>query len=314
MAISASYHLWITKCDIMSDKRQRARVQGSWAKPLPRPSGQTASVPNNNQSKSVNPGPASWGFRPQKIPQTFEFHQPIKPVRDVPPEKVIEQAGDYEISHGPSGISRLRLLPGFLPPEQADWMFSKLLAELPWSQKTNYKHGESYQEPRLTCWYGELPYTYSQSTMAANTQWHPLLLTLREAVEQMTECSFNSLLCNLYRDGHDSISWHSDNEVSLGAKPTIASLSLGDTRVFSLRKQPPPEENGDYTYMEQIRVPLSHGTLLLMLGATQDDWQHQVAKEYHDRGPRINLTFRNIYPEPEAHRPGTKLQFTAKRP
>lgn len=38
-------------------------------------------------------------------------------------------------------LSRLRLLPGFLPPEQADWMFSKLLAELPWSQKTNYKHG-----------------------------------------------------------------------------------------------------------------------------------------------------------------------------
>ncbi|KAG8012329.1 Alpha-ketoglutarate-dependent dioxygenase alkB-like protein 3 [Nibea albiflora] len=286
------------RCGTMSDKRQRARVQGSWAKPLPRPAGQTALAPNNHQSKHVNPGPASWGSGPQTTSQTFEFHQPIKPVRDVPTEKVIE----------------LRLLPGFLPPEQADWMFSKLLAELPWSQKTNYKHGESYQEPRLTCWYGELPYTYSHSTMAANTQWHPLLLTLREAVEQMTECSFNSLLCNLYRDGHDSISWHSDNEASLGAKPTIASLSLGDTRVFSLRKQPPPEENGDYTYMEQIRVPLSHGTLLLMLGATQDDWQHQVAKEYHDRGPRINLTFRNIYPEPEAHRPGTKLQFTANRP
>ncbi|TKS73952.1 Alpha-ketoglutarate-dependent dioxygenase alkB -like protein 3 [Collichthys lucidus] len=318
----------------MSDKRQRARVQGSWAKPLPRPSGQTASVPNNHQSKSVNPGPASWGFRPQRIPQTFEFHQPIKPVRDVPPEKVIEQAGDYEISHGPSGISRLRLLPGFLPPEQADWMFSKLLAELPWSQKTNYKHGESYQEPRLTCWYGELPYTYSQSTMAANTQWHPLLLTLREAVEQMTECSFNSLLCNLYRDGHDSISWHSDNEASLGAKPTIASLSLGDTRVFSLRKQPPPfgskvtvkeaisciyhvlrmEENGDYTYMEQIRVPLSHGTLLLMLGATQDDWQHQVAKEYHDRGPRINLTFRNIYPRAGGPQAGDQAAIHSQTP
>lgn len=33
------------------------------------------------------------------------------------------------------------------------------------------------------------------------------------------------------------------------------------------------EENGDYTYVEKIRVPLSHGTLLLMEGATQDDWQ-----------------------------------------
>lgn len=38
-------------------------------------------------------------------------------------------------------LSRLRLLPGFLPPEEADWMFSKLLAELPWSQKTNYRQG-----------------------------------------------------------------------------------------------------------------------------------------------------------------------------
>lgn len=38
-------------------------------------------------------------------------------------------------------LSRLRLLPGFLAPEEADWMFSKLLAELPWSQKTNYRQG-----------------------------------------------------------------------------------------------------------------------------------------------------------------------------
>lgn len=33
------------------------------------------------------------------------------------------------------------------------------------------------------------------------------------------------------------------------------------------------EENGDYTYVERIRVPLGHGTLLLMSGATQEDWQ-----------------------------------------
>lgn len=188
-------------------------------------------------------------------------------------------------------------------------MFSKLLEELPWSQKTNYRQGEAYEEPRLTCWFGELPYTYARSTLDANSQWHPLLVTLRKAVEQQSRCSFNSLLCNLYRDGHDSIGWHSDDEASLGPKPTIASLSLGDTRVFNLRKQPPPEENGDYTYVERIRVPLSHGTLLLMEGATQDDWQHRVAREYHDRGPRINLTFRTIHPEPEGHRPGTKMRF-----
>ncbi|KAG9335747.1 hypothetical protein JZ751_004176 [Albula glossodonta] len=301
------------------------------------------------------------------------------------PSLLTRKAGDYEISQGPSGVSRLRLLPGFLPQAEADWVFSKLFAELPWSQKTNFKQGgfdtvaehgsaicstalcqphpsdpmakrrgswgaavvvsmlsdsafpalatlqnwqtnaldqgwatlvlecqsrfrisfcpsEAYEEPRLTCWYGELPYTYSHSTMQANPQWHPVLSDLRETVEQVSGHSFNSLLCNLYRDGKDSIAWHSDSEPSLGRHPIIASLSLGDTRCFSMRKNPAPEENGDYTYVERLRIPLGHGTLLLMEGATQEDWQHQVAKEYHDRGPRINLTFRTIYPEPPAGR------------
>lgn len=76
--------------------------------------------------------------------------------------------------------------------------------------------------------------------LAVPPQWHPLLLKLREAVDRRCGCSFNSLLCNLYRDGRDSIGWHSDDEASLGDGPTIASLSLGDTRVFSLRALPPP--------------------------------------------------------------------------
>lgn len=109
-------------------------------------------------------------------------------------------------------------------------------------------------------------------------------------------------------------------------------------RVFTCLIQ---EDEGDYTYVERIQVPLSHGSLLLMSGSTQDDWQvsptrqtqadlpvlqfqltkndylcfiqHQVAKEYHDRGPRINLTFRTIHPEPEGHRAGTKLRFTVQQ-
>ncbi|XP_053497018.1 alpha-ketoglutarate-dependent dioxygenase alkB homolog 3 isoform X4 [Ictalurus furcatus] len=187
--------------------------------------------------------------------------------------------------------SRLQLLPGFLPQEQADWMFSKLLAELPWSQKTNYgMMGEAYVEPRLTCWYGELPYTYSHSTMQANPEWHPILLNLRQAIEREISHTFNSLLCNLYRDGKDSIAWHSDNEVSLGPRPTIASFSLGDTRVFSLRKKPPPEENSDYIYAEKVKIPLSHGTLLIMEGCTQDDWQADYFTNGRNSAPFAALT------------------------
>jgi alkylated DNA repair dioxygenase AlkB len=48
-------------------------------------------------------------------------------------------------------------------------------------------------------------------------------------LEQATDHKFNSVLCNLYRDGKDSISYHTDNEKELGKEPFIASLSFGGT-------------------------------------------------------------------------------------
>ncbi|XP_072291860.1 alpha-ketoglutarate-dependent dioxygenase alkB homolog 3 [Eucyclogobius newberryi] len=276
----------------MSDKRQRARVQGSWAQQKPK-------APKPGAVAVLSQQRATWAGAVQRNTsedKSFEFQCP-EPLRQIPPEKVLDSSGDYEISSEPSGSSRLRLIHHFLSTEEADWTFSKLLHELPWSQKTNYRLGGAYEEPRLTCWFGDLPYTYSNSTINANAEWPLELLSLRSRLLQSFGLTLNSVLCNFYRSGHDSIGWHSDDEPSLGERPTIASLSLGDTRVFSLRKKPAPE-NGDFTFSRHIKVPLSHGSLLIMEGATQDDWQHQVAKEYHDRGPRINLTFRTIHPEP----------------
>ncbi|MBN3326627.1 ALKB3 dioxygenase, partial [Atractosteus spatula] len=317
----------------MGDKRQRARVQGAWARALPK-------APNPRETPGVISSPSTapncWG--PEEV--KFEFQQPTQLRREIPAEKVIElqphqeqelcsvgrqshtshrgrkvfasldyrlkgghsccpqKEGEFVISQGPTGISRLRLFPSFLSVAEADWMFARLLEELPWQQKSNMHQGVLYDEPRLTCWFGELPYTYSNSTLQANPEWHPVLLGLKGQVELVSGHSFNSLLCNLYRDGKDSIAWHSDSEPSLGARPTIASLSLGDTRTFQMRKQPSAEDRGDHMYVERLRVPLAHGTLLLMDGAVQEDWQHRVPKEYHDRGARINLTFRTVYPEP----------------
>uniref|UniRef100_A0A8C4JB90 Alpha-ketoglutarate-dependent dioxygenase alkB homolog 3 n=2 Tax=Dromaius novaehollandiae TaxID=8790 RepID=A0A8C4JB90_DRONO len=191
---------------------------------------------------------------------------------------------------------RIHLIPDFIDSEQADWIFEQLLQDIPWGQRTHVRQEVSFEEPRLTSWYGELPYTYSRLTMQPNPNWHPLLTMLKERIEEFTGYTFNSLLCNLYRNEKDSVDWHSDDEPSLGKNPVIASLSFGATRTFEMRKKPSPEENGDYTYVERLRIPLDHGTLLMMEGATQEDWQHRVPKEYHSRDARINLTFRIIYP------------------
>lgn len=69
-------------------------------------------------------------------------------------------------------------------------------------------------------------------------QWTPVIKMLKDRVEEVTGYIFNSALANLYRDGHDHVSWHSDDEISLGVQPVIASLSFGDSRNFELRKKP----------------------------------------------------------------------------
>ncbi|NXH19503.1 ALKB3 dioxygenase, partial [Bucco capensis] len=286
----------------MTERRQRARVQGGWARaPAAR---LAATAPSAAPKAPVASSLAPAGTRPAWMrkdqPPTqkqFVFEKPAEVERRVPEERLIDQPGVYELSQGPTGISRIHLVPCFIDSEQASWMFEQLLQDIPWGQRTHIRQGVSFEEPRLTCWYGELPYTYSRVTMQPNPNWHPVLSMLKEQVEEFTGCSFNSLLCNLYRDEHDSVAWHSDNEPALGTSPLIASLSLGASRCFQLRKKPSLEENGDYTYVARVRVPLAHGTLLLMEGATQEDWQHRVPKEFHSRESRINLTFRNISPE-----------------
>ncbi|OXB61530.1 hypothetical protein ASZ78_008477 [Callipepla squamata] len=204
--------------------------------------------------------------------------------RRVPEAGVIDKPGVYELSTGPTGVSRIHLVPGFIDSEQADWMFEQLLQDIPWGQRTHVRQAYIMLKSSLT---------------DESHDWHPVLTMLKEHIEEFTGHTFNSLLCNLYRNEKDSVDWHSDDEPSLGKNPVIASLSFGATRTFEMRKKPPPEENGDYTYVERLRIPLDHGTLLLMEGATQEDWQHRVPKEYHSRDARINLTFRIIYPEPD---------------
>ncbi|MDT4870294.1 2OG-Fe(II) oxygenase superfamily protein [compost metagenome] len=80
--------------------------------------------------------------------------------------------------------------------------------------------------------------------------------------------------------------WHSDDEVELGVNPLIASLSLGGTRRFDLRRK--GQNRIEHSLL------LNHGSLLVMGGPTQHYWQHQVAKTRSHCAPRLNLTFRLI--------------------
>ena len=113
---------------------------------------------------------------------------------------------------------------------------------------------------------------------------------IRERVEREVGQRVNGVLLNYYRDGQDSMGWHSDDEPELRRDPLVASLSLGGSRRFDLRRK------GQTRIAHSLE--LTHGSLLVMRGATQHHWQHQVAKTRRSCMPRLNLTFRLVYPQP----------------
>ena len=179
----------------------------------------------------------------------------------------------------------------FLGAAEADAALQCLWKELDWSQREITLFGRKVMQPRLVAWYGdpEARYRYSGLTLEP-LAWHPLLARLRERLESFTGQGFNSVLANAYRDGRDSMGWHRDDERELGAKPFIASLSLGAERRFLVRPLGSPEG----VRARSRGLTLAHGSLLVMKGQSQRDFQHSLPKTRRPCGLRINLTYRKI--------------------
>ena len=180
----------------------------------------------------------------------------------------------------------LYLIKQFYDFSASNFLFEQFKANLAWQEETIFIYGRWLKVPRLVCWYGNSEACYRYS--GVNHQplpWTKELLAIKENVEQQCHSAFNSVLANLYRDGSDAMGYHADNEKQLGANPIIASLSLGDQRLFALRHK---------KSKQKIDIILAHGDLLVMAGAMQHHWLHSLPKTKKLKTTRINLTFRNI--------------------
>ena len=178
-----------------------------------------------------------------------------------------------------------------LSPQQSSSYLQSLRQRSDWKNDRLVIYGRTITTRRQIAWYGDNPYTYSYS---GNTHralsWHEEprydeLLTLRELIQQQTRTRFNSCLLNLYHDGSEGMSWHSDDEPELKPNGTIASLSLGSPRKFAFRHK---------KTRQIISVVLEPGSLLVMKGSTQRYWQHCLRTSKKITEPRINLTFRQF--------------------
>lgn len=177
--------------------------------------------------------------------------------------------------------------PNFLTLLKANSLLDKLILETPWQHDKITLFGKKILQPRLTAFYGteNTTYSYSNTTMLAN-RWNPDLITLKNKIEELTQLQFNSALLNLYRNEMDSNGWHADNERELGSNPIIASLSLGEERIFQIKHN---------TKNEKIKLNLTNGSLLLMKEGSQIHYKHQLPKTKTPKKTRLNITFRTIY-------------------
>lgn len=174
----------------------------------------------------------------------------------------------------------------FLSQAEHDILFDYLVHQIAWETKHASFSGQMVAIPRQIAWFGDVDYSYSGLQHKAMPM-PGIIAQLRDKVEQElrangVQASFNSVLMNYYRDGNDSIGMHSDVEKQLGANPTIASVTFGETRTFKF-------ENKETR--QKLSTQLKAGTLLVMKGATQAEWLHGIPKE-NNKTARINLTFR----------------------
>ena len=184
----------------------------------------------------------------------------------------------------------LRLWTGFLGDGEASRLQQQLTDGLAWQSDRVRLFGREHAIPRRHQWYGDPDARYRWSGLEMQPlPWTSELAELRERLGAATGVVFNSVLANLYRNGQDSMGWHADDEPELGEQPVIASISLGAERDLLLRRKT-DRVRGE----RSVKLCLPHGSLLLMSGDTQRNWQHALPRRARLAEPRINLTFRRI--------------------
>jgi alkylated DNA repair dioxygenase AlkB len=183
--------------------------------------------------------------------------------------------------------AELYYISAYYSQSESRQMKEQLIATVPWQQDTLNFGGKRVLVPRLQAWYGNLTTHYEYSGLRLTPlPWTPALLAIKTKIEKRFDLSFNSVLLNYYRNGQDSVAWHSDNEAELGPDPLIASLSFGAARRFELKHR-----DGS---TQKVNIELADGSLLLMGRGMQKHWSHQLPKQPRVTEPRLNLTFRLI--------------------
>ncbi|KAL8825192.1 MAG: hypothetical protein Q9170_007891 [Blastenia crenularia] len=209
------------------------------------------------------------------------------------------------------GAGDSRIIHSFLDPELANEAFQLLKAEVKW-QTMSHRSG---QVPRLVAVQGEtgkdggIPiYRHPADESPPLLPFTSCVEKIRRELERKLNQPFNHALIQLYRDGNDNISEHSDKTLDIVRNSEIVNVSIGAHRVMTLRTKKSKRVSGvdsPNPSRHKQRVPMPHNSVFVLGPETNMQWLHGVRadkrptqqkteEEQAFGGERISLTFRQI--------------------
>lgn len=162
--------------------------------------------------------------------------------------------------------------PAVFAPAEAAELFATLERVLPWTQETMWMYDHTVTVPRLI------------ARFMPGDEVPPELAAIQQRVEAYLNVTFTACSVQNYRDGNDSVAWHSDHTEELIERPVIAVLSLGATREMLVRSKARPRRT--------FSCDLDPGSLFVMSGRAQDFWEHHIPKARRPLAPRISVALR----------------------
>ncbi|KAL0260249.1 hypothetical protein SLS55_003934 [Diplodia seriata] len=277
-------------------------LKSSTSRPeTPQPTADGARVSKNESHGSQSPRPS-----------TSRSRRKIQSLSTLPTLGPCDEIGE--------GDSRLVL--DFLPeslrasaaPEKTfqEVVFHKLYNEVRW-QKMLHNQGEV---PRLVSVQGEMGadgsmpvYRHPSDQSLPLLHFSPAVLRIRKQVEELVKHPVNHVLIQLYRDGQDYISEHSDKTLDIVRGSSIVNVSFGAQRTMRLRTKrsaKPTQADDEATAVRQTqRVAMPHNSAFVLGQQTNMRWLHGInadkrpaeeksSLEKDFAGMRISLTFRHI--------------------
>jgi hypothetical protein len=131
-------------------------------------------------------------------------------------------------------------------------------------------------------------YRHPNDTDPENVEMCNIVKEILSEVEHKTKINgLNHVLIQLYRDGSDNISAHSDKTLDIDRNTPIINVSIGADREMTIELK----ENKSV----KQKIPLINNTALIFGLKTNEKWKHEIKKQMNEIvGERISLTFRKI--------------------